>query len=105
MSNWLDIKNVWPLIEKQQVIVETNWRKYFARLMPSDFGGVEFRVFNTEKSVQLTTVIGWKEVCCVSSNNEYKAGYRDAINRSAYPRENSVSEVYYSGFMDGVTHR
>lgn len=42
------------------VEIKTNWNTYFARLQKSAFGGKEFRVLDRAKTVQVTTVTGWK---------------------------------------------
>lgn len=59
MEDWLSIENVHPLLNKP-VVIKTNWSTYLARLMPSEFGGVEFKVFDSSHIAQVTTVIGWK---------------------------------------------
>lgn len=61
MSLEFVIKECMPLLNTP-VIIKTNWKRYIARLVKSPFGGVEFRVFDSSHSVQLTTVLGWTPV-------------------------------------------
>ena len=54
-----NIANFQPILG-ELVQIKTNWNTYLARLQKSAFGGKEFSVLNRSKTVQVTTVTGWK---------------------------------------------
>jgi hypothetical protein len=62
---WIDLKvndkKTWPNVNIEKVLIETNWSKYYARLVENDLhGGFTFEANETPfRCVEMTTVKRW----------------------------------------------
>lgn len=67
LITWLPIdcadKNTWPALRIEMVLIETNWKKYIARLVDHEHLGVVFQCNeNPLKFISMTTVRRWARI-------------------------------------------